>query len=96
MVVPRILAGQALLDKLRYWVAVPLGAAAGAWLGYRIAQPGIGSHDVTMALCAAIAALWLGLSSPKPSAATAAPSKAGRASAKAEAHGSSRRSERKA
>ena len=66
MIVPRILAGQSLLDKLRYWVAVPLGAAVGGWLGYRIAQPGVDGTDIIMAAGALGLAAWLGMSSPKP------------------------------
>ena len=65
MVVPRILTGQPQIDKLRYWIAVPLGAVVGAWMGHRLALPGIDLHDIIMAAGALALALLLGLSSPR-------------------------------
>ena len=66
MVASRMVAALAQLDKLRYYIAVPLGVAAGTWLGYRLGQPGTLAYDTALALAGLGAALWLGLSSPPP------------------------------
>ncbi|MCG8417583.1 MAG: hypothetical protein MJE77_06515 [Proteobacteria bacterium] len=65
MVIPRILTAQSLLDKLRYWIALPLGAAAGSVCGYWIGQPGIENRDIVLTVASLVLVLWLGLSAPR-------------------------------
>ncbi len=65
MVIPRILAGRKLLDKLPYWVALPFSIALGVLLGYAIAVPDLDLRDLALTILAVAVVLALGLSAPR-------------------------------
>jgi len=66
MVIPRIVAGRALLDKLPFWIAVPMGLVIGLVVGYWVAEPTLDQSDLTWAIIAVASVLWLGFSTPRP------------------------------
>lgn len=66
MAVPRILSGRALLDKLPYWLALPVGLFVGLFAGYRASVPEVGMKRMALAggvLLAAALFAWL---APRP------------------------------
>lgn len=64
--VRRILAGQALLHKLPYYVAIPAGAAVGLGVGYAASVPGAGPTRIALVVGAFLAVVALALVAPQP------------------------------
>lgn len=66
MAILRILAGKALLDKIPYWIALPLALGAGVKLGAWVAGPDREPGHALVALIVLGLAAALGLTAPRP------------------------------
>jgi len=62
----RILSGRASLDKLRYYVAVPLGVVLGAAIGYKASLPEAGPKAIALMVVAVAVATGFGWRAPRP------------------------------
>ena len=79
MAVFRILAGRADLDKIPFYVALPIGAFLGAFVGYAASMPGVGPKRIALLVGAFGLVAAFGMLAPRParrgsaSAASASP-----------------------
>ena len=65
-VLSRIIPGLRVLDKLPFWIAVPVGLAIGGIFGYQAALSPMNSLDMLLLLAVLAMTLWFGLSAPRP------------------------------